>query len=77
MTADFKSRMQKLASSFVKLDGSGKAAVLTMEDPSDPDKPLVFKMPERSTVEAAKAEAADLMWAVQLLLERGARECQG
>lgn len=74
--AGFKKSMQKLASSFVRLDASEKSAVLVMEDPSDPGKPLVFRMPDRKTKTEAKAEAADLMWAVQMLLEKGAEEWQ-
>lgn len=72
--ADFKKKAQRLASSFVKMSDSGNAAVLAMEDPSDPGKPIVFRMPERASKTEAKADAADLMWAVQLLLERGAKE---
>lgn len=71
---DFKKKMQKLASSFVTIHSPKKSVVLTLEDPSDPERSLVFQLAPRESQTAAKAEAADLMWAVQLLLERGAAE---
>jgi hypothetical protein len=70
----FKKSMQKLASSFVRLNDAKTAVIVHMPDPSDPNSGLVLKMPDRETQQEAKAEAADVMWAVQLLLERGAIE---
>lgn len=74
--SDFKKKMQKLASSFVTIHSPKKSVVLTLEDPSDPERSLVFQLAPRESQTEAKAEAADLMWAVQLLLERGATEWQ-
>lgn len=75
--ADFKKQMQRLASSLVSVDSPAKCAVLTMEDPSDPERKLVLRLAPRDSQVAAKADAADLMWAVQMLLERGVKERGG
>lgn len=71
---EFKKRMQGLATSFVKMNDAKTAVIIHIEDPACPDNGVILKLPERGSVTEAKAEAADAMWLVQLLLERGAEE---